>query len=182
MLAGRFQVEQARNAREALERVSQLKPLVIVLGLKGQSQGLEPAKALREEVGRGTLIIGHGRFPYGHKAKDLPKEKVASAYSMDDFVPRDLAGEDVGKVIWSHVADAIRSVPRPPGKPRKSTEETWTELMTGDASLDSVRKVLTKPILPVTELGEDSEPSWKDYLTAPVGDTLKRLFGGKKKD
>ncbi len=177
-LAGRFQIEQARSGRDALEKLHGLRPLVIVLSIKD----LESGKQLREKVGRGTLLVGHGRFPYGHKARGLPNTEVAAGFALDDFVPRDLSGEDVGKVVWSHVAQAIRSVPRAKDEPVVSTEETWRELATSEASLEGFRKMLTKPILPVTELKDDEEHSWKDLMTAPLGQTLKRLFGNKKKD
>ncbi len=177
-LSGRFQVEQARSAAEALAKLDSLEPLVVVLGLRG----LEAAKAIREKVGRGTLLIGHGRFGHGHKARGMPNKAVVEAFALDDFVARDLSGEDVGKVVWSHIARAIRAVPRPEGQPAASTEDTWKELATSEASLAGLRKLLNKPVLPVTELKDDQDATWKDLLTAPIGQTLKRLFRGKKPD
>ena len=176
VLAGRFDVVHARSARAAERALSGRRPLVVTLGLKD----LDAVGAMREATGRGCLFIATGKLPYGHKLRGAPKDQLLSKLDVDDFVGRELGGEDLGKLIWSHVAAAIRAVPKPKGEPRRSEAETWGEILTSDASIESFRKVLTKDVVQVHELSEDSDPTWSELLRSRVsGTAIKKLFTKK---
>ncbi|MCP4805487.1 MAG: hypothetical protein GY913_14060 [Proteobacteria bacterium] len=176
VLTGRFDVHHARSAKYALPLLEAHKPLVVAMGL----QDIDQVSSLREVTGCGCLFVAHGKLPYDHKLRGAPKASVLEKLGIDDFVSRELSGQDLATVVWSHVAAAIRSVPKRQGQSRRTEDQTWGALLTSEASMESFRKLLTKNVVDAHELAEDDDPTWSELLTAKVSTTaFKKLFTKK---
>lgn len=175
-LAGRFDVEHARNLRVAERMLQEGRPLVMTVAVDFYGAVAQ----LREASGRGCLFVGYGEIPVGNRLRGTPKGELLTKLALDDVVTRNLTGEDVGKLVWSHVAAAIRSVPRPPDQPTEREEETWTRILTSEASVDSFRRLLTKDLSDVHEVGEEDDPTWGELLKSRVsGTSIKKILTKK---
>lgn len=175
-LATRFEIHAARTARGALELIAEHRPLVVTLPLA--EAGHVPA--LREAAGGGCLFLAHGRVGYGDPLRTAPKEKVLAKLKLDDFVGRTLTGDDLARRIWGHMAAAMRAAPRPAGQKAATEAETWGEILTSDANLETFRRLLTKDVVQPHEIKEEDDPTWKELLTARVsGTAFKKLFTKK---
>jgi len=179
VLTGRFDVEHARNAKAAQRLILDARPLVVTL----YADQLAACSALREAIGRGCLFIGYGKLPIGHNARSFKKREQIRTLNLDDYIDRDVTGEDLGKVIWAHIASAIRAVPkpeRPAEGTRETEEETWTRILTSDATLESFGRLLTKEVTPAPSIQEGDDPTWGELLTAKVsGTSLKKILTKK---
>ena len=115
----------------------------IVLTLKQiEGNGLVLARALRARFGPEPYILVHGSTVPAHAADE--RAKLCARHGVDLWAAQALDAHALESALWAELERHFR--PRVRAVDEVDDVDTWRSVLTGPASVDNMKKLLTKDL------------------------------------
>ena len=140
----RFDIVGAGTAAEANAVVVGTVHAIVLTLRQLDDNGLVLARTLRTRFGSEPYILVHGSTVPPHAAED--RALIAGRHGVDLWVAKTLDADGLEPALWAELERRFRPRERVRKVDDVDDEETWRSVLTGPATVDNMKKLLTKDI------------------------------------